>query len=148
MFVPEPQVIDNYLKQSIVPIDVGMVSTKTRPRYSILLMVFSSRWTNHLRCAMAPSTSTVSLPIATFPIQRRILPLRIQNLRLGGPRVPAQFVIYNAGLSLWKGAGPDVFETALDIFYKQHKVETYPSINGHDTCRIQAASVAPEQRVS
>lgn len=24
MFVPEPQVIDNYLKQSIVPIDVGM----------------------------------------------------------------------------------------------------------------------------
>ncbi|EED85741.1 predicted protein [Postia placenta Mad-698-R] len=58
MFVPEPQIIDDYLEQDIVPIDGGLTG--------ILLTMLFSPSTNYLKSPMRPSIDTVSLLIATF----------------------------------------------------------------------------------
>ncbi|EED77977.1 predicted protein [Postia placenta Mad-698-R] len=112
IFVPEPQIIGDYMKQYISPINVGMPLDEPfrvceGPLYRY--------------CAIGHRDLPRSEEDSAFP-------RALDTISWVFSRVPPGFVIYNVGLALSKGDGPGSFETALDAFYKKHNIE-YEAIN-------------------
>ncbi|EED80164.1 predicted protein [Postia placenta Mad-698-R] len=107
IFVPEPQIVDEYPAESVVPIDVGVpldgpFRVCNGPLYKY--------------CVVAHRDLPRSKEDSDFP-------RALDTVGWVFSRVPYHFVIYNVGLALSKGDGPRGFETALDAFYKEHNIE-------------------------
>ncbi|OSX63639.1 hypothetical protein POSPLADRAFT_1055702 [Postia placenta MAD-698-R-SB12] len=112
IFVPEPQIIGDYMKQYISPINVGVPLDEpfrvcNGPLYKY--------------CVVAHRDLPRSEAESNFP-------RALDTVGWMFSRVPPHFILYNVGLALSKGGGPGDFEVALDAFYKEHKVE-YEAIN-------------------
>ncbi|EED81568.1 predicted protein [Postia placenta Mad-698-R] len=112
IFVPEPQILDEYRAQSRFPIVVGAPLDKpfrvcNGPLYKY--------------CVIAHRGLPRSEEDSDFP-------RALDTVGCVVSRVPPQFVTYNAGLALSKGDGPEGFEPALDAFYKEHNIQ-YEAIN-------------------
>ncbi|EED78036.1 predicted protein [Postia placenta Mad-698-R] len=107
IFVPEPQIIEEYLKQDIVPIDVGM--SLDEPFQVCDGPVYRY-------CVVAHCDLPDTKRNAAFPRE-------FKAIGWMKSRVPPPFAIYNAGLALSMDAEPIDFTMALDAFYKKHKVK-------------------------
>ncbi|EED78493.1 predicted protein [Postia placenta Mad-698-R] len=107
LFMPEPEVIIQYLAQYIVPIDIGVSLDEPFEVCDGPI---------HKYCVVAhrdvPDTDKNSAFRREFKTVGYVY-----------SRVPPQFAAYNAGLALSKGAGQADFVMALDAFYKENKVD-------------------------
>ncbi|EED84925.1 predicted protein [Postia placenta Mad-698-R] len=112
IFVPEPQIVDEYPAESIVPINVGVPLHEPfrvcqGPLYKYCVIGHRDLPRSEAESDFPRALDTVSWVFS---------------------RVPPHFVTYNVGLALSKAGGPGAFEAALDAFYKEHNIE-YEAIN-------------------
>ncbi|KAF9800969.1 hypothetical protein IEO21_10245 [Rhodonia placenta] len=107
IFVPEPRIIEEYLKQDIVPIDVGMSLDEL------------------FQVCDGPVYRYCVVSHCDLPDTKRnaAVPREFKAIGWMKSRVPPPFAIYNAGLALSMDAEPIDFTMALDAFYKKHKVK-------------------------
>ncbi|KAF9805251.1 hypothetical protein IEO21_09120 [Rhodonia placenta] len=112
IFVPEPQIIGDYMKQYISPINVGVPLDEP------------------FRVCNGPLYKYCAIGHRDLPRleEDSDFPRALDTVGWVFSRVPPHFVTYNVGLALSKSNGPGGFEAALDAFYKEHNIE-YKALN-------------------